>query len=125
MDSTKEWRFGVAGNIIRTHYDEEGILRYGTKAFSGGTKVYINGLDWNSSWTDVNVIGKNRFGRFEVQRVPLDYIENIRFQRIFQPTVLEIIDYVGAVDGWDWWWRTSADRKEAKAFADFFSKKPH
>ncbi len=42
MDSTKEWRFGVVGNIIRTHYDEEGILRYGTKAFSGGTIIRNN-----------------------------------------------------------------------------------
>lgn len=43
MESEKNnnWRFGVVGNIVRQHLDDKGIIRYGTKAFCGGTKVYI------------------------------------------------------------------------------------
>ena len=40
---SNNWRFGVVGNIVKQHLDNEGIIRYGTKAFTGGTKVYIDG----------------------------------------------------------------------------------
>ena len=41
------WRYAVAGNIKKTRIDENGILRYGTSAFQGNTKVYISGRLWD------------------------------------------------------------------------------
>ena len=36
------WRWCLVGNIIEKHpYGEEHEIRYGSKHFSGGTKVYI------------------------------------------------------------------------------------
>ena len=46
MSETKNWRFCVVGNIISQHIDADGKLLYGSKAFSGGTKVYIDDLWW-------------------------------------------------------------------------------
>ena len=49
MSETKNWRFCVVGNIIAQHIDADGKLLYGSKAFSGGTKVYIDDLTY-SAW---------------------------------------------------------------------------
>ena len=40
----KKWRFGVVGNIVSEHTDENGNVYYGTKAFTPSTKVYIDGI---------------------------------------------------------------------------------
>ena len=109
----RNWQFGVVGNIVKQHLDIEGVVRYGTKAFTGGTKVYIDGKGWNSDRDTVSVIGRNRFGRYVIESVPVSLIENVRTQRIYKPTVIEIMDYEEAVEGWTWWKRTSADRKDA------------
>ena len=34
-----EWRFGVVGNIVSEHTDENGNVYYGSKAFTPGTKI--------------------------------------------------------------------------------------
>ena len=122
MDN-KNWRFCVSGNVVKTHNDENGILRYGTKAFAGGTKIYLAGKYWDESRTDIGVIGQNRFGRYVVEGVPLELIENIRFQRVYKPVVLEIMDYLEVMDGWEWWKRTAEDRREAIAFAEMMSER--
>ena len=114
------WRFGVIGNIVKQHLDSEGVVRYGTKAFTGGTKVYIDGKGWSPDRDTVSVIGLNRFGRYAIESVPVALIENVRTQRIYKPTVLEIMDCEEVMEGWTWWKRTSADRKEAKAFVDLW-----
>ena len=127
MDNEQDWRFCVVGNIVKTHLDEEGITRYGTKAYTGGTKVYIDARGWfrrdyGKDW--VCVIGRNRFGRYALESVPLDLIENIRTSRVFKPTVLKIFDHVECMDGWHWWGRTSEDRREAKEFVKMMTEKP-
>lgn len=114
------WRFGVVGNIVKQHLDSEGVLRYGTKAFTGGTKVYIDGKGWSHDRDTVLVIGRNRFGRYAIESVPASLIENVRTQQIYKPKVLEIMDYEEAIEGWAWWKRTSADRKAAEEFVDLW-----
>ena len=115
-ETDKNWRFGVAGNIVSERIDDEGILRYGTKTFTGGTKVYINGNTWSPGKKELSVIGRNRFGRYVYESVPVDSVEHIRCQRIYKPVVLEIIDYDQAVEGTIWWGRTASDRRESEAF---------
>ena len=111
-----QWRFGVVGNIVSEHTDENGHVYYGTKAFAPGTKVYIDGKHWAPERADVSVIGRNRFGRVVMEKVPINTIENIRTQRIYKPRVLEIIEHLRVMDGWEWWNRTAADRKETEKF---------
>ncbi|MBR7159967.1 MAG: hypothetical protein IKD20_02905 [Clostridia bacterium] len=118
-----KWRFGVVGNIVSEHTDENGNVYYGTKAFTPGTKVYINGKFWDYKRTEISVIGRNRFGRVVLETVPINLIENIRTQRIYTPHVLEIIDYLRVVEGWEWWERTTADRKDAEFFVKNLNNK--
>jgi hypothetical protein len=114
----KLWRYAVAGNIKKTRIDEDGILRYGTKVFKGNTKIYIFGRWVEDSLienkTEIPVLGLSRGGRYLVDRVPLDCIENFRITRVYTPQVLDIMA------NWEfnsrWWGNTQAERDDASAF---------
>ena len=114
-----QWRFGVVGNIIREHQDENGKTLYGTKEFTGGTKVYIDGKNWaNYPRTEIVVIGLNRFKKYRIASVSPLLIENVRFQLIRKNEVLDILSYEETMEGGHCWERTAADKKEAKEFAE-------
>ncbi len=117
MDQDIKWRFCVSGNIVKSHFGEDGVTYYGTKEYTGGTKVYIDGKNWAEGMQNINVIGLNKFKRFELARVDTKLIENVRFQTVHNPIVLRIIDYLACIEGWNWWERTAQDKREAKAFA--------
>lgn len=119
MGQDKNWRFCVAGNIVPTHVGDDGVTYYGTKVFSGGTKVYIDGKNWdNFERTNVVVLGKNRFGRWEFDGVDPELIENVRFGTVHSPTVLSLLKGEEATEGWFWYGRTAEDKRHAKAFAE-------
>ena len=118
MDVNNNWKFCVVGNIKAQHTDESGKILYGTKAFSGGTKVYIDDKTWGLNDGKVSVIGLNRFGRYTTESVSIGLIENVRSQRIFKPKVLEIMHYLEVIDGWPWRGRTVEDKKAVKAFVE-------
>ena len=118
MDVNNNWRFCVVGNIKAQHTDETGKVLYGTKAFSGKTKVYIDDKTCGLNDGCISVIGLNRFGRYVTESVPVGLIENVRLQRIFKPKVLEIMDYLEVMDGWPWRGRTAEDRKAVKTFVE-------
>ena len=122
MENDITWRFCISGNIVNNHIDQDGLLRYGTKAFTGGTKVYLNGKSLEKGNKTIEVIGRNRFGRFVADFIPIDYIENIRIQRVYKPVVLKIISYLEAVEGDQWWGYTPADRKESEQFVMIIRK---
>ena len=63
------WRYAVAGNIKKTRIDENGVLRYGTSAFKGNTKVYLSGRLWDErlpgdSKKEIVVLGLSRGRRY-------------------------------------------------------------
>lgn len=116
MADSKNWRFGVAGNIVGRHTDTDGNVYYGTKAFTPGTKVYLDGKHWSIEQNTISVIGRNRFGKKVVESIDVNLIENVRIQRIFDPKILTILDYLEAIDGWAWWGKNSYDRKEVNLF---------
>ena len=118
VEVNNNWRFCAVGNIKAQRADETGKILYGTKAFSGGTKVYIDDNTWRPNEGDISVIGLNRFGRYAVERVPVDSLEHIRVQRIFKPKVIEIMDYLEVMDGWAWRGKTAGDRKALRAFVN-------
>ena len=124
MEEKKErnWYFCVVGNIVRTHYDENGILRHGTKAFKGGTKVYIHGRFDSEDRTTLDgveelyVLGLNRFRRFALEGVPVGLIENVRVGRVYHPTVQKIMYHDNFGDGAAWYMDKVVDRKGTEAF---------
>ena len=121
MDEQTAWRFCAVGNIKSHHVDENGQLLYGTKAFSGGTKVYIDDRTWGLHDGHISVIGMSRFGRYTIESVSVDLIENVRAQRIYKPTILKIMDYLEVADGWPWRGRTAEDRKAVKSFVKMWN----
>ena len=121
-DSNKNWRFCVVGNIVKEHVDEDGNVFYGTKAFTGGTKVYIDDRSYLLNKGLVNVIGLNRFKRYAVEQVSVELIENVRAQRIYKPTVIKIMARLESLDGWSWRKRTADDKRAVKAFVENWGK---
>lgn len=119
----KDWRFGVVANITEYHIGEDGNVYRGTKPFTPGTKVYLGGKDWDGESDSIGVIGRNRFGRIVVEWIPVNCLESIRAQRIFKPSILKIISYEEIAEGWEWWGRTSSDRRATKEFAEDLKKR--
>ena len=115
-DNSNIWRFCVVGNIKKQHIDIENNILYGTPKFVGGTKVYIDDKTFNLNTGSVGVIGLNRYGRYTVERVPIDLIENIRVQRVYKPKVLKIMNYLETSDGWSWSGRTTGEIKLLHTF---------
>lgn len=124
MDN-KEWRFCAVGNIKAQHVGEDGKVFYGTKKFSGGTKVYIDDRTWGLNEGKISLIGLNRFGRYEIDSVDIGLIENVRLQCVFKPTVLKIMSYEEWMEGWEWRGRTAQDKREINAFVEMWKQLPH
>lgn len=116
MLENSKWIFGAVGNIVKSHSDKLGTIYYGSKAFKGGSKVYLYGRYWEQDWDEISVIGQNRFGRWVYESVPTELIENVREQRIYNPKVLNIISHIRWLDGVDWWEQTVSDKKDVKRF---------
>ena len=122
LESRRNWKYCVTGNIVKTHLDENGVLRYGTSAYSGGTKVYLCGKRWDPSNEKITVIGLCRGKRYYVDRIPVEFIENVRRQKAFNPAVLEIMD---DWEHWDLWWQnTKEDRDATEEFVVKWNSRP-
>ena len=106
----KAWKYCVIGNVVKTHVDDNGVLRYGTSSFAGGKKVYLCGVFWDFSRDTIPVIGLCRGKRYLVQDVPVNLIENVRCSRAYNPAVLEIMNNF---EFWDCWWGDSKEDKKA------------
>ena len=114
MSENNEWKYCVVGNIAESHMDRKGILRYGTSAFTGGTKVYLCGKHWEEMRDDIGALGLTRGNRFQVISTDVRLIENLRLQKVYKPTVLHIMN---DFEFWDiWWGSTPEDRASAEAF---------
>lgn len=112
----------VTGNIIKERYDDNGILRHGTKEFVGGTKVYLCGKYWNTKSNTIDVIGLDRHHKYRVVSIPTKYIINIRTTRVFKPVVYKLMngDYDTCFENElirDLWWNDSnKDLIETESF---------
>ena len=117
----QEWRYGVAGNITKTHLDEQGILRYGSRAFSGGTKVYLSGVYWTKDQNTIGAIGLNRYKRVVYEDVPTELIENVRCTKVYKPSVLNLMH------DWEfgdcWWDNSVASKKDTVRFVKLWNEK--
>ena len=121
MNNNSNWKYCVIGNIVKTHIDEKGILRYGTLAFIGGRKVYLSGKYWNSDQKTITVIGLNRGRRYQVLDVDIHLIENVRLSKVYRPKILEIMNNFEFFDCW--WDNKQTDKEDALAFIDRWNNK--
>ena len=101
-----DYRWCVVGNIIDERYDEDGVLRHGTKAFPPNRKVYIS-KSFNRQTGEVLVSGLNRFkSKYELIRIPLQHITNIRQSKTSNPKML---DYMRDHEYRRLWWGNSEE----------------
>jgi len=121
MENKADWKYCVVGNIKKTHYDDNGLLRYGTAAFTGGTKVYLCGRLWDKKGTHIDALGLNRRKYLQVVRTDISHIENVRVSRTFKPTVIGIMNDFEFYDCW--WGNTFQDKKEVEDFVKWWNQK--
>ncbi len=122
----KNWKYAVAGNIKKTRIDEDGVLRYGTVAFKGNTKVYLCGRLLEEripteERKEISVLGLCRGGRYYVDSVPIELIENVRLTRVYKPRVLDIMSDWEFADCW--WGNSQEERDDASAFVKRWKKR--
>lgn len=93
MDDKKEWNWCVVGNITKTHLDPDGTLRYGSSAFTGGTKVYLVGRTWDPNHDDkIWVMGLSRSKKHIDSHIAPALIENVRLSRVYKPSIVQIMN---------------------------------
>ncbi|MDE6592497.1 MAG: hypothetical protein K2K57_05465 [Oscillospiraceae bacterium] len=116
----QEWRWCLAGNIVGAHgFGEEHEIRYGTKHFAVGTKVYLYHAFPGMGNENIVAIGIPRNGRNYIEVViRTKYIENFRCQKCFKPAVLNRMENSNYCS---WLGNSEDDRKEAVRFADIFN----
>jgi len=103
-----EWRWCIVGNIVGAHpYGVEKEIRYGTKHFTPGAKVYCT--RGPSDLDRIVVMGSPRHSRKYIEViVPRTQVENFRIQKCFKPAVLSVMKQ----RHWGWWGNTDADRQD-------------
>ena len=102
------WRWCLVGNIVEKHtYGEEHEIRYGSKLFSGGTKLYIAPAQWGDGMEKVVVIGLSRYRRQFIEAViPSKLIENFRLGKVYKPVLLKRM----LESPYTWWDNSENDR---------------
>ena len=107
-------KYCVIGNIVMAHPDKNGVIRYGTASFPGGRKVYISRYLWEN---EVTVMGLNRYkNRYVFERIPLAWLENVRFAKTFKPGVLKSMSNTDEFPDM-WWLYKEEDRVGALEYA--------
>lgn len=104
------WCWGLIGNIVQKHeYGEEREIKYGTKQFSRGTKVFLAPAQWGDGYENVVVIGLPRVGNRYIEIIThSEYIENFRMQKVYKPAVLRRM----CSSRYLWWGDTEDDKEK-------------
>lgn len=118
------WRYCLVGNAIGLHETGNGEVSR-TARFAKGTKVYIappadyryqNGKKKEEK---CSVIGKLRkHSKLVYDTVPLSYVENLRVQKVFNPMVLDIMDWSYDV----WWGNRETDKQYIQDLISLLAK---
>ena len=104
-----DWRYCLVGNIVdRRVYGEDHEIKYGTKNFSPGTKVYVSYTQWGDGGEQKVVIGLPRNGKKLIECIiRREYICNFRLKKIYPSAVLDKIDNSEYL-----WWGNDEKTKE-------------
>ncbi len=108
MEQGHSWCWCLVGNVIQEHeYGEEHEIKYGTKHFSRGTKVYLAPVQWGDGYESIVVIGLSRYKKKYIEVITRSaYIENFRLKKVYSPTILKRM----CASQYRWWGDTDADR---------------
>lgn len=100
----QEWRWCLVGNIVEKHeFGEAHELKYGTKHFRPGAKVFINLVYGGMGHEHILVIGVPRHMKTYVEVViRRAHVCNFRVQKVYKPAVLKMMND----SDWDWWGNT-------------------
>ena len=81
---------------------------------------YLYGVLWEDE--EVTVMGLNRFkSKYILEKIPLAWIENIRFSKTFDPRVLELME--NNIEHRDiWWLYKEEDKKGAEEYAQILQR---
>ena len=123
MNDKQEWKYCVVGNIAPIRVADDGLVRYGTAAHTGGSKVYLCGKYWNEAEQTITVIGIARHSKckYVVSDVPINAITNVRRQKVYKPSVLNIMN---DFEFYDYWWdNTEESKKETEKFVKKWNEK--
>lgn len=103
------WCWCLVGNIVREHeFGEKREIKYGTKQFSFGTKVFLAPAQWGDGYENIVVIGLPRHGNKYIEIITrCEYIENYRMKKVYKPAILELM----CSSRYCWWGDTDNDRE--------------
>ena len=104
------WCWCLVGNIVQEHeYGEKHEIKFGTKQFSRGTKVFLAPIQWGDGYENIIVIGLPRYGNKYIEVVTRSkYVENFRMKKVYKPAILKRM----CSSQYRWWSDTENDRKE-------------
>lgn len=104
------WCWCLVGNIVKEHeFGEKHEIKYGTKHFSHGTKVFLAPAQWGDGYENIVVIGLPRHGNKYIEIVTRsEYIENYRIKKVYNPAILKLM----CLSRYCWWGDTENDRKK-------------
>ena len=114
MDENNNWRYCVAGDIVRTRIDKDRVFRYGTSELFGYTKVYLSRNFFEDPGEEISIIGYTMSNQYQVVKVAPECIENIRCSKTYKPSVLNIMGD-SELSGC-WWDNTPEEKQSAEEF---------
>ena len=116
INNGHSWCWCLIGNIVEKHeFGEEHEIRYGTKQFSRGAKVYLAPAQWGDGYENIVVIGLPRSGNKLMEVVTHSkYVENYRMKKVYKPEVLKKICSSKRI----WWGDTENDRMKIISYLE-------
>ncbi len=121
INNGHSWCWCLVGNIVESHeFGEEHEIRYGTKQFSHGTKVYLAPAQWGDGYENIVVIGLPRHRSKLIEVVTRsEYVENYRMKKVFKPEVLKKMCSSQRI----WWGDTENDRIKIVSYLEHLAPK--
>jgi len=110
IEQGHSWCWCLVGNIVQEHeFGEEHEIKYGTKQFSCGAKVYLAPAQWGDGYENIVVIGQPRKRKKLIEVITHSkYVENYRMKKVYSPAVLKRM----CLSKYRWWGDTDKDREE-------------
>ena len=93
METVREFEYCLVGNIVEKHYfGQEKDIKYGSKHFRGGAKVFVFPEFGGMGHEQIRVIGlpRKRYKTIDVV-IPSKLITNVRVKKIYQADLKEKI----------------------------------
>lgn len=115
----QEWQWCLVGNIVEEHeFGEDHVIKYGTKHFRPGAKVYINLVYGGMGYENIHVIGVPRRSKKYIEIViRRKYVRNFRVQKVYRPAVLKMM----SASKWAWSGNDEQTRESLEKSAEWMN----